>query len=126
MKMNIIYVRILFINHNPKVDIRKIVIILTGKPIFMKSVTLRYGCWKSSTNSNELTFGNDENGNAMAAEIAKAEPIVVVTGISIVTPMCAITGIRIIDATVWDTKVAIVPQNVRINNNANHGLCDGK
>ena len=105
---------------------RIIVIIDMGKPILMKSLTFKYGCWKSSTNNSELTFGNDENGKAIAADIANADPIVVDTGMLIETPICAITGIKIIDATVCDTNVAIIPQNERIDNNANHGLCNGK
>jgi hypothetical protein len=34
----------------------------------MKSLVVRYGLWKSSTISIELTFGKDEKGSAMAAE----------------------------------------------------------
>ena len=62
----------------------------------------------------EFTFGNDENGSAIAAETAKADPITTTSGICIDTPILAMTGINMIDATVCDTKVDMDAQKSRI------------
>ena len=56
------------INTNPSVDIKKIDIIDIGNPVTRKSCAVRYGFWKSSTINRLFTFGNEETGNAMAAD----------------------------------------------------------
>jgi hypothetical protein len=53
--------------------------------------TDKKGLLKSSTISNELTLGNDENGSAIAAEMAKALPIVTTSGSPACTPTLEIT-----------------------------------
>jgi hypothetical protein len=56
------------ISTNPNVAIINTVSIDINKPDLTKSWTFKYGLWKSSTTNNEFTFGNDENGSAIAAD----------------------------------------------------------
>ena len=73
-----------------------------------------------------MTLGKEEKGNAIAADTANADPITTTSGICICTPILAIIGIRMIDATVCDTNVAIVPQNNKMYKDDTHGLSTGK
>lgn len=52
----------------PKVAIKSTVTQVMTMPVSRKSRTVRYGCWKSSTMSRELTLGKEEKGSAIAAE----------------------------------------------------------
>ncbi len=96
-----------------------------GSPVTTKSFTLKYGRRKSSTISNELTFGNDENGSAIAAETANADPITTTSGSARETPMRAMIGMRMMEATVCDTNVATVAEKNSTHSRANHGCCNG-
>ena len=109
----------------PNEATRNIDMIVIGTPVTKKSFTFKYCIWKSSTINNELKFGNDENGKAIAAEIANAEPMTVICGIPKFKPICKIIGSKIIAATVWETNVAIVPAKNKIQTNANHTDCNG-
>lgn len=102
------------ISQDPMVAISNIAVIDIGRPILTKSFTDKYGLLKSSTIRSELTFGNEENGNAMAADMANALPIVTTSGNPACTPILDITGNNMIDATVCETNVAITPQKNKI------------
>ena len=73
-----------------------------------------------------MTLGNEEKGSAIAADTAKADPITTTSGMLRKTPNLAMAGIRMMDATVWETKVAIVPQKIKMYNKASQGLVSGR
>lgn len=58
--------------------------------------------------------------------LAKAEPTTIGSTIPRLKPMEVMIGIRINDATVWETKVAIVQQKKRTHINARNELDNGK
>lgn len=58
--------------------------------------------------------------------LAKAEPITMGSGIFKLNPIEVIIGIKINDATVCDTKVAIVQQKKSTQTNARNGCDRGK
>jgi hypothetical protein len=56
------------IRRYPKVAIRITAMTVSSIPLFKKSWTDKYGRWKSSTISKELTLGKEEKGKPIAAE----------------------------------------------------------
>jgi hypothetical protein len=76
--------------------------------------------------SRELTFGKDEKGSAIAADIAKALPMTTTSGMARDTPIRAIMGIKMMAATVCDMKVATVAEKNRIHSRASQEWCRGR
>jgi hypothetical protein len=110
------------IRRYPKVAIRITAMTVSSIPLFKKSWTDKYGRWKSSTISKELTLGKEEKGKPIAAEtsfkqkknsiqrrkkaakrlflLAKADPTTICSGIPKLIPIEVIIGIKIKEATV--------------------------
>lgn len=131
------------INAAPRVAINPIPIIVSGPPACKKSIVLRYGLRKSSTTKSELTFGNDENGKAIAADtsgtsqldssirmqinvLQNAQDITTTSGVPNDTPTWVSMGSMINAATVCDMKVATPPVTNRRTVSAILGCDIGK
>ena len=97
-----------------------------GSPLTKKSLTFKYGRWKSSDINKELTFGNDEKGRAIAAEIANALPMTTTSEMARVTPTRAMMGMRMMEATVCDTKVEMETVKSRMYTRDRSGRVSGR
>ena len=70
-----------------------------GMPALKKSRAVRKGAPYSSSASSELTFGKEDMGRAIAAEMARTEEKTTPRGSPTVTPMDATRGMTTMDAT---------------------------